>query len=304
MDIEKHLHVAEWIASEAETETLDTYKGNLDRYRDLGYTYIPIPSAKKYYNLRENTLVEMGSEQIIHSETHLMDVLRLMKEKPFILIDLSIGSYYIVTESGEYVAPVSIGDPDQEFPDKERVAESFGPERWDVEETVEYLTDDELATNHPELAKEHTIDSEHLIITLSDLNKREMKEMMYSVFAKLTSELSRRIENQHPDSEEILRFVSEESVGRWKKERLDGKVAHIAEYTTLSDMIHILKGSNSHFVNACGFESKNDIDNLRKIIDIRNHVMHPNRSLVYDRSDIPDILDAVNEAQAILSDMK
>jgi hypothetical protein len=69
-------------------------------------------------------------------------------------------------------------------------------------------------------------------------------------------------------------------------------------------MIQILKASNTYFVESCGFESKNEIDNLRKIIDIRNHVMHPNRSLVYDRKDIPDVLDAVSEAQMILSNMK
>ncbi|ADQ67567.1 hypothetical protein GL213_09940 [Halogeometricum borinquense] len=302
MDIENHLHIAAWIASEAEVETIDSYSENLSRYRDLGYTHIPIPSENKFYNLENDTMMKLDEEQIIHEETHLMDVLRLIQNKPFLLIDRRIGSYYIVTDAGEFVLPHSIGTPQDEYLKKEKVEEYYEDR---IDEPFSVFTEQELREEYPEIAKsEVPVGNPYQIITLSDINDRMMKEMLYSVFAELTSQLATRIENEYPDSRELITKIGDSNVGRWKKERMSGRDVHIAEYTTLRDIMEILRSSNPHFVEACGFEAKDDIDSLRKIIDIRNHVMHPNRSLVYNRSDITNVLDAIDEAQRIISGMK
>lgn len=305
MNVENQLHVAEWIASEADIETLDTYKDNIPKYKDKNYTYIPIPSENKYYNLREETLVTIGSDQIIHPELHLMDVLRLIQDKPFLLINIELGTYYITTESGEFVTTYNIGIPNEdEYNDREFVEEEV-EEMFGIGSYIVH-TASEFRQQYPQLADEQ-IDKEknpYMIITLSDINKRMMKEMMYSVFAELTSQLSNRIKNEYPDSELILSDINDKSVGKWKKGQLKGKEIHVVEYVNLSDMRQILRSASGYFVQACGFESKDDIRTLRKIINIRNHVMHPNRSLVYDRNDIPGVLDAINETQRIISNME
>ena len=97
--------------------------------------------------------------------------------------------------------------------------------------------------------------------------------------------------------------MSAEAVGRWKQDQMQGIDLHISEKMNLMDMMHVLESSNKHFVKSCGFESKNNLKKLSRLSDIRNRVMHANRSLVYNRDDIQTVLDSIDEAESLLSNM-
>jgi len=130
-----------------------------------------------------------------------------------------------------------------------------------------------------------------------------MKEMLYRLFAELASSISERIANQHQDSEELFNQVRPVVIGRWKKAKMRGINLHISENMNITDMKNVLMASDEHFVNACGFDSKEDVQTLDSLSDIRNSVMHANRSLVHRRSDIDDVLNSINETERILSNM-
>lgn len=147
-----------------------------------------------------------------------MDVLRLIQDKPVLLINIELGTYYITTKSGEFVTRYNIGIPNEdEYNNREFIEEverMFGVESYIIH------TASEFRQQYPQLADEQIEKEEnrYMIITLSDINKRMMKEMMYSVFAELTSQSSDRIENEYPDSESVLNYINDQSVGQWKKE--------------------------------------------------------------------------------------
>ena len=69
----------------------------------------------------------------------------------------------------------------------------------------------------------------------------------------------------------------------------------------LIEMMQVIQSSDKGFVENCGFDSKNDVQILNQINGIRNRVMHANRSLIYERKDITEIIEVVNESERILS---
>ncbi|WP_152418634.1 hypothetical protein [Halorubrum distributum] len=300
MEVEDYLHEAGEVASKADTETKQSYRENVSRYSDKDYTYIPIPDSDQYYNVESGVLGTLRPEQIISGRTHLIEVLRRMEDLPFLLIDRCISTYYIRgVESGHILRYGGKGGPNEETDRQD--ARAVAEEHFD--EDVDIFAPEEFKEQYPDEFEERISDPRYRIITLADLNKRPMKEMLYRLFAELSSSVSERISNQYPNSEELFDQVRPVVIGRWKKAKMKDINLHISEHMNMTDMKNVLLSSDIHLVEACGFESKEDIQTLDSLSDIRNSVMHANRSLVHDRSDIDDVLDAINEAERILSNM-
>ncbi|WP_123621094.1 hypothetical protein [Halorubrum sp. CSM-61] len=133
-----------------------------------------------------------------------------------------------------------------------------------------------------------------------------MKEMLYRIFAEIAASISSKIENEFPNSEDLLLYANDRSVGDWKKDQIRGVDLHISERMNLTEMERVLESSdsNEYFVQSCGFDSKDDVDLLSTISSVRNKVMHANRSLVHDRDGIRTVLDTIEIGHSILEDMK
>lgn len=300
MDIERYHHVATEIASQADTETLDTYEASINQYQNKNYTYIPLPRSEQYYNVEEGWLGSLRSEQRINQATHLVEVLEKLENLPFLLVDTELVTYYALPADAE--EPIELGGALEWDQEKARdEAESYF--EGEIEGEFELYHLDELAEEHPEMVDDEKYHSRYYIITLADLNRRPMKEMLYRLFAELASSISDRISNQYQDSEELFDQVRPVVIGRWKKGKMEGINLHISENMNITDMKNVLLASDSHFIEACGFESREDVKTLDALSDIRNSVMHANQSLVHKRSDIEDVLNAINETERILSNM-
>lgn len=52
------------------------------------------------------------------------------------------------------------------------------------------------------------------IINVADLNQRRLREMLYPPVAELESLIASRIEDHHPDSEQLLKDMSEKAIIR------------------------------------------------------------------------------------------
>ena len=139
---------------------------------------------------------------------------------------------------------------------------------------------------------------------MADLNKRPVKEMIYPTIANPENKLAHQIKTQYPSSEEILHPLRADTVGRWYKDRKRGIELHIAEHMNLIGMQEIIKNSDSTFVLKCGFDSKNRVDKeLGGINQLRNKIMHVNRTLIRNRQDLIDTLDRLNRAQRFSSNL-
>ena len=152
----------------------------------------------------------------------------------------------------------------------------------------------EKLVEHPFLLVEK--DGEHEIINLSNLNKREVKDFLYPLLSELAEELAYRIEDYYEDSEHMFGMVSEFTLGTWFKARQDDVELHIAEFLTLSNMIGVIKGHRP-LMDSCGFDDNDDVDELNGVEDLRNKVMHGNRTLVDDTETLKKHLDRISRAQ-------
>ena len=95
MEIESHHHTAVQICTKsADVETLDTYEARINEYQAKDFTYIPMPKDMKYYDTEEGWLRDLDKGQIIHEDTHLMEVLRKMSNHPFLLVDFGRENQY------------------------------------------------------------------------------------------------------------------------------------------------------------------------------------------------------------------
>lgn len=301
MNIREYQHTAKEIASPADVETLDTYEGNIDNYRSQNYSFIPIPSEDKYYHVEEESLKDLSDDQIIPESNHLVDVLRLLQDHSFALIDRRYASAFTVRSGGEVTKHHGFS-PD----DREGVLERL---RLDADETEEILLLSELRDRYPDLVEEASglytdYEEQYMIITLADLNKRELREMLYRLLHELESNLSDKIQKKYPDSEDILKYIRAPAIGRWKKDQQQGIQLHVTEHLNIIDIMQVIQASDDSFVNECGFSSKPDVqDSLGRIDDIRNRVMHSTRSLVYEKYDISKVVKSIDTVERILSNM-
>jgi len=295
MDIEKELHVIGEICSETEFESLDTYEDQIHHYKNMNYTYIPLPDDNKYYNVEEGWLKKLNSEQFVSEDTHLLECLRKLQEYPFILVDYYKSMGLPVNKK----KLLKIGFTDEELQNDIEYHEM--PDHNTV-----LMTYNEIQEKAPEEVNDilSIEDSDRFgIVTLADVNRRPVRDMLYKVFSELSSSLSKKIENEYPDSESIFRHLRPVTIGYWWKDQMQNLEIHVSEHMNLLEMMQVIQSSDKEFVNSCGFSSKSEVDNLQSLNNIRNKVMHANRSLIYDRRDIQDILDSVNEAQRIISNL-
>jgi hypothetical protein len=238
MDLRDRNFPASLIAKGAMTETESTYEDRVQDYRQRNFTYIPLPEDGQYFNVKEGWLRPLDEDQWTTPETHLLDVMELLQQQPFLLYE----------------------EPDEEY--------------W--------------------------------IINLADLDKRGTREMLYPPIAELESLIASRIQDHHPDSKEMIDDLSDSAInprtiGGWYRDRRNDVELHIAEYMNLTEMKQVLTEGRPALFRSCGFEDEGEISDLLDIRDLRNKVMHVNRSLVRSRRDIQDVLDAIERTQELIT---
>lgn len=313
IDIEDRMHIAAEIDTRpADIESLETYEDRIGDYKARGFTYIPLPGDGKYYNTDEGWLRDLRFEQIIDEDTHLMEVLRLLQEQPFLLVDAK-SFLSILVYVDERTPKLLYPDVHQEK-SYASMNGSMAFEMVDEDETekIESMTMTEAKNEYPSLSQvidtaaddylEYD-DDRYGIITLADVNRRGVKIMLYVVFSGLVSRLARNIEQEHPSSESIFKHLRAETIGRWHKNRMEGLEIHVAEQMNMIEIMQVIQASDKEFVKKCGFTSKSAVEKMNSINDIRNRVMHANKSLIYDRRDIKMVLNAIQSSQEIVSNM-
>lgn len=333
-----------------ELETSDSFKQNISFYKDNDYTFVPIIDETKYYNTKQDYKSEISHDQIINDSVSLKEVIRRLKDHPFLIVEHSRFKGHIVKD-GEHLGKVindKIVKKDSEslenlesklgeIIDLKDVNITYKAESLSKSGTMELKTEGaldedkykEIKEGYQVIEKNFDVDIDEIsqkylisnfeaygrgfnyfendppeifgIITHSDLNKRPVREMVYPNIAQIAAEISDKIEEEYPDSRDLIDQLGEFTVGSWYKNKRDDMQIHISEFMSLSELKTVIENSNNEFIRECGFESKTKVrDDLGSLEHIRNRVMHANRTLVRERNDIEDIYRRINLTEEIL----
>jgi hypothetical protein len=141
---------------------------------------------------------------------------------------------------------------------------------------------------------------EYHIVTRADLNRRPVEAAIYPVISTLEDRLAALIEREYPDSETLVGLTGPFPVGSWTKARTNDLDVHIAEFLSLTDMVGIVKG-NDRLLRELGYEDPAELESdLYAVGDLRNRVMHGNRSLVLDPDDVATHVERIDLARDLI----
>lgn len=260
----------------AEIETPDSYEDNLEQYRARDFSYVPIPEAGKYYNLNTESLEDLHENQYVETDITVRKLFNLLSTYPFLLHDTLRELEAYVDADGDYYF------------------EGGNPPESAVKKDLE-----ELEEQHPDIVDE-IVSSRYRFVDLADLNRREIRETLYPVVAELESEIADAIREDVDEPEDLYHNAPDHVVGRREKDKLRDMGLHTAEYLNLGDMIGLLKG-RQHLWDDFGFDDANEVgDRLGSLNELRNSVMHSNRTLIRSQNDVEKTLERVNDAQRII----
>lgn len=238
------------VASQASIENIDSYEDNIEFYRERNYSYIPLPSEGKYYDIDQNRLVELADNQILRDDTHLITAMAYLRKYPFILLD--------------YHGLLS---------DQSDLAEKLGIDRDEQER--------------------------YGIVTVADLNKRRVKEMLYPAVATFENTLAELITQHYPNSNVPESDVNEDAFDRWRDAKDQDLETHIVDHMSLGDIVTVVRNTDN-LRSTLGFKSKTQYDDhVGGIVELRNKVMHTRRTLISDPSHVDKTLDRLSRIKYI-----
>lgn len=241
---------AKRIAAEASIENPHTYEDNIDFYREQNYSFIPIPSTGQYYDVDQDQLEEMGDNQILPDDAHLVTVMAYLRQYPFVLLD------YHGLLSGQST-----------------LAEKFGLDRDEQDR--------------------------YGIVTIADLNKRRVKEMLYPAVATFEHTLANLLIQFYPDSNVPPDDVKEEAFDRWEKAKERDMETHIVEHMSLGDIVTVVRNTDT-LRTTCGFDSKNQWDKATGgLVNLRNKVMHPHRTLIPEPAHVEKTINRLSRIKTL-----
>lgn len=259
-----NLFIAPNLWNKASIETRDSLEDNKDFYEKKNYSYIPLPYTNEYHDVETKQTNNIDDEQFIDEDTSAIRVLELLKNYPFVLCDMEEKPYR-----------------DDDFSSLDR---DFYLEKVENEETV------------------YSESNRWRIITWADFKKREAKEMLYPLMAEFSESIANEIEEFYEDSEDIvdLNQLKPSTTGRWFYDRKSGSEIHIAEYLDMTEMKQVVV-TNEELLENCGFTSKTEArDTIDEVKNLRNKIMHANRTLVGSKNDLQEIDETIEMVNSTL----
>jgi hypothetical protein len=281
------------IASVADFEVEETYEDNIEHYRDNGFSQIPLPYSEQYYDIENGELVDLDPDQVVRVGTSILEVMEKLIDHDFLFFD-GFDKRVIDQPDGDslpYRYEAGKIELDGEF---------YGPRQ--VYENYEELKDRLPKEKHDLLLGLAQERHRYFIITLPDVNKRPVRTLCYQLLMQLETRLADMIRDEY-NSEELFGEVGHRTLGLWKQDEINDNKVHISEHMGIGDIKKVVR-KNGDMVDELGFESKTKFGNqLSGVVQLRNKVMHPTRTLVHDTDHLEqqkDRLDRINELVAIL----
>lgn len=281
------------IASVADFEVEETYEDHIDHYKDNGFSQIPLPYSEQYYDVEDEELKDLDREHVVSGGTGLMEVMERLTGNDFLIFD-SFDKRLLDQPEGDslpYRYEAGKIELDGEF---------YGPRQ--VYENYEELKERLPGEKHDLLLGLAQERHRYFIITLPDVNKRPVRTLCYQLLMQLETRLAEMIQEEY-DSEELFGEVNHRTLGLWKQDEINDNKVHIAEHMNIGELKKIVR-KDGDMVDELGFGSKTKFgDQLSGVVDLRNKIMHPTRTLAHDKDHLEtqrDRLARINEMVEIL----
>lgn len=288
----------------ANIERSDDMEDELYKYAASGDRFIIDPEEKRFYDTHLDETGYVDEDMVYPPTAKLMDVIHDLRNHPFILFDKYENTRFAVYQKEDLE-----GGELPQIPPKEEIC-------------IEEIGYDELYRKYPDLAEQVSSDTSssprYGIFSLSDLNKRPIRNRLYSYVADLEMALAEAIEKEYPKSGPLAEIVSYTTRESWESNRDIPPESHISQFMNLSDMKNLVEDSQS-LSTQCGFkkdgmsikevESDEDFgkldsgEALSKIKDYRNRIIHANRILVSDRDDYNQLLTSLQLIYIVLGNL-
>lgn len=160
-----------------------------------------------------------------------------------------------------------------------------------------------LLSDQSDLAEKFGIDrnegDRYGIVTVADLNKRRVKEMLYPAVATFEHTLADLVIDHYPDSNVPQDDVKDETIERWNRAKDRDMETHIVEHMSLSDIVTVVRNAAA-LRTTCGFDSKTQWDKATGgIVDLRNKVMHPRRTLIPEPGHAAKTIDRLGRIKTL-----
>jgi len=140
------------------------------------------------------------------------------------------------------------------------------------------------------------------LITLSDLNRVEIRSLVYSILSSSEMILSRALKSAVPDPWDWLPHLTRERqasiLGYWELSKRSGVDIGPFPAATLSDLLTILEVSPR--LRSVRPSRGKDLKALHhKVLGVRNRVMHPVRPLVAESGEVDEVYQALRYLETI-----
>lgn len=128
------------------------------------------------------------------------------------------------------------------------------------------------------------------LLTRSDLNKHPFRAIIYSVLAALETRLAKLVRDRFEDHWAWVSRLNEEKqariLGYWELSKRRGIDAGPVSAATLAELLTIV-ATTTELRSLLGYKSRNSFeDEVGRIPDLRNQIMHPVRPLITDADSI------------------
>ena len=128
------------------------------------------------------------------------------------------------------------------------------------------------------------------LLTISDLNRHQLRASLYLILSTLESALARLVERSFSDPWEWVKTLNKTHqvgvLGYWELSKRRGVDIGPIAATTLAQLIQVVSRSKELLHNI-GFSSRSQFEEQTgQVPELRNSVMHPVRPLILDQSDV------------------
>lgn len=280
MTVHLGTHIAEKIASEARIDSLDAYHENLEEYRSLKYTYVPLPLEKKYVNTKTAEVHELAPQQLITPESSVYSAIEHLRGDPFLLV---YHPHYFGYDNSELKCTRSL--------------RTFNTIVGSCFQTI-----DKMPEKKDEILNKIRSEGVFEIITLADINRRATKESLYPIIAELEALFAEKIKQKYKSGEqiEIIPYLSSETIDRWGQAKNEGLDMHVSEFMTLSEIQEVI-ADDEELYSQFGFSSKKKFKEATGgLVDLRHPIMHTPRTLVHNEDDLHDLVDRIQRCKKII----
>lgn len=136
------------------------------------------------------------------------------------------------------------------------------------------------------------------LVSFVNLNSREVRVYLYSMICEFETRLVRLLKKNPLSEEWILSEMKESAKKSYYQDQAAGYDNDITEYLYLSDLLEIIR--KSELYKTMGYTGTNQFKKLNSLNELRNQIMHPQRSLVNNEASLHQLWERIDRLQDVL----